>query len=192
MQVLAILGSPRRGGNTEILLDKAVEGAKATKGTKADKIVLNQLTFRPCQECGGCNQAGICVIKDDMQIIYKKMEEADGVIIASPIFFGSLSAQTKMMIDRFQCKWVRKYVLKDKLPQKRKKGIFIACGATEREDFFANARSIIKNFFATADITYEQEIFGFELDEKGKILEHPELLNKAYQLGKTLFQYRKV
>ena len=186
MKILAIAGSPRRGGNTEILLDKAIDGAQDS-GAEVEKVVLNALNFRPCQECGGCDKTGVCVIKDDMQTIYRKVEEAEAVIVASPIFFGSLSAQVKMMIDRFQCCWVGKYVLK-KAVGKRKRGALIACGATDRADFFANARSIIKNFFATVNVAYERELFCFEVDEKGKVLEHQDLLDKAYQLGKDLVE----
>ena len=101
MNILGINGSPRIGGNTDILLDKALEGAK-DKGAVIEKIILNTFKFSPCQECENIKDDGTCIVEDDMQIIYKKIEEADAVILASPIFFGSLSAQTKMMIDRFQ------------------------------------------------------------------------------------------
>src|SRR3989338_242360 len=127
MNVLGISSSPRKGGNSDVLLDEALAGASSAGATVA-KIVLNDLTFRPCQECGGCDTTGICVVRDDMGGVYEKFAEADIVILASPIFFGSLSAQLKMMIDRFQCAWVKKYLLKKRVtkPGKRKKkGIFL-------------------------------------------------------------------
>ena len=119
MNILGINGSPRIGGNTDILLDKVLEGAKA-KGAKTEKVILNTLKFSPCQECENIRDDGTCIIEDDMQPLYKKIEEAEAVILASPIFFGSLSAQTKMMIDRFQCLWRAKYLFKkDTFKKKR-------------------------------------------------------------------------
>ena len=184
MKVLGILGSPRKDGNTEILLDRALAGAKAG-GAETEKVVLNELKFRPCQECGGCDATGECVIRDDMQGLYRKIEEADVLIVASPIFFGSLSAQTKAMIDRHQCRWVRKYVLKQPAAGERS-GLFLAAGATDREDFFANARSIVKNFFATVGVSYRGGLFCPRIDKKGEINNHPELLEKAFILGEEL------
>ena len=118
--------------------------------------------------------------------VYKKFKEADAVILASPIFFGSISGQTKMMIDRFQCAWRAKYILKkDAFPEK-KIGAFIAVAASERKDFFENAKSIVKNLFATLNIEYKRELFFSGIDRKGDILKHPDLLKKAYKLGKDI------
>jgi multimeric flavodoxin WrbA len=97
----------KRGGNTDILLDKVLEGAR-NRGANTEKVILNTLKFSPCQECEKVREDGTCRIKDDMQPLYEKIKKADALILASPIFFGSLSAQTKMMIDRFQCLWLAK------------------------------------------------------------------------------------
>ena len=101
MIVLGINGSPRRGGNTDILLRRLLEGAEAG-GADTDIIVLNDLKFVPCQECARVREDGTCKVQDDMQTVYEKVTAADAVVLASPIFFGSLSAQTKMMIDRLE------------------------------------------------------------------------------------------
>lgn len=167
MRVLGIGGSPRRGGNTDILLDCALKAAKA-EGAVVTKVILNNLKISPCQECGGCDKMGVCIIRDDMRGLYEKLAEAEVIIIASPIFFGSLSAQTKIMIDRCQSLWITKYILKKNIVSKKKrKGAFIAAGAAKRKDFFENARSIIKNFFATIDVSYTNELFCPVLIKKG-------------------------
>ena len=106
-KVLGISASPRRGGNAEVLLDAALSGA-AGAGAIVEKIILNELCLKPCQACDGCSKTGACIIKDDMRQIYKKVDETDALIVASPIYFGSLAAQAKIMIDRFQPYWVRK------------------------------------------------------------------------------------
>ena len=185
MKVLGINGSPRRGGNTEILLDNALKGAQ-NKGAEVEKIVLNDLEFSPCQECENMPNDGFCIIEDDMQTVYRKMEEADAIILASPIFFGSLSAQTKMMIDRFQCIWRAKYILRKQVFGKRKTGAFISVQGSNRKDFFDNAISIVKNFFVTVNADYKEELFCFGIDEKNAILKHSELLKKAFRLGERL------
>jgi len=94
--VLALCGSPRAGGNTELLVDSCLKGVEAG-GVPGEKICLNELHISPCQECGGCQRTGWCVVQDDMQKVYQRLQQAKGVILASPIFFGSLTAQTKIV-----------------------------------------------------------------------------------------------
>ncbi len=185
MKVLGINASPRISGNTDILLDKALEGAKS-KGAVAEKIILNKLKFVPCQECAEVTDDGQCRIKDDMQAVYKKIKEADAVIIASPVFFGSLSAQSKMMIDRFQCAWRVKYMLKKDIGYKKIPGAFISVEASDKKEFFENARSIVKNLFATVNISYKYELFCSGIDKKGSISERPGCLKKAFDIGSAI------
>jgi len=185
VKVLGINGSPRIGGNTDILLDKVLEGARS-RGAETEKVILNNLKFSPCQECENLRDDGSCIIEDDMQPLYKKIKDADSVILASPIFFGSLSAQTKMMIDRFQCIWRAKYILKKDIFKNKRKGGFISVEGTTREDFFHNAKSIVKNLFATIGVDYKEELFCSGVDEKGSILKYPEVLKKAFALGERI------
>ncbi|MFH1776155.1 MAG: flavodoxin family protein [Candidatus Omnitrophota bacterium] len=185
MKLLGINGSPRTGGNTEILLDRALFGAK-NKGAKTEHLVLNNLKFSPCQECAQIDKNKGCKVIDDMQDVYKKINRSDAIILASPIFFGSLSAQTKMMIDRFQCFWMAKYVFKKDLFSKRKIGAFISVEASNRKDFFTNAKSIVKNLFATIDIEYKFELLCSGVDKKAGILRYPALLDKAFNLGQKI------
>lgn len=195
MYILGINGSPRIGGNADLLLDKALEGAKE-KGAKREKVILNNLKIAPCQECEKVRNDGTCIVEDDFQALYGKVKKCDVLILASPIFFGSLSAQTKIMIDRFQCYWRYKYVLSAKggsLPVRqagasggKKPGAFISVEASNREGFFDNAKAIVKNFFATIDVDYKEELFCPGLEGKGAVLKHPDFLEKALELGKRL------
>lgn len=187
MKVLGISGSPRTGGNTDTLLNKVLEGA-SSRGAKIEKIILNDLNISPCQEAEyeNVNSEGLSVVDDDMQLIYKKIDEADVVILASPIFFGSLSAQTKAMIDRFQCVWLAKNILGKNLFSRRKKGIFLSVEGSERKDFFDNAKSITRHFFATINAHYEGEIFCSGVDKKGSVLDRPHILEEAHALGERI------
>jgi len=185
IRVLGINGSPRAGGNTDIAVDKVLEGAK-NKGADTEKIILNELKFIPCQECEIPNDDGTCNFRDDMNAVYQKVKDADVIILGSPIFFGSISGQAKMMIDRFQCAWRAKYILKkDAFPEK-KIGAFIAVATSDKRDFFENARLIVKNLFATLNIEYKRELFFTGIDRKGDILKHPDFLKKAYKLGQEI------
>ena len=185
MKAVGISASPRRSGNSEILLDRALEGA-ASAGADIGKIVLSELDFKPCQECGGCDNSGVCVIRDGMDRIYGELDKAGAVLIASPVFFANLSAQAKMMIDRFQCAWIAKYILKPRSPVKRRRGIFIATAGSYRKDHFKNAGSVVKAFFATIDAEYAGELFCGGIEKTLVISQDEKTLNKAYELGKGL------
>jgi multimeric flavodoxin WrbA len=99
MKILGILGSSRSGGNTEILLDIALEKA-GSLGIEVSKIYLRELTIGPCDGCNGCFSTGECVVKDDMKQVYEGIRESDGIIWASPVYFWSMSGLTKMAMDR--------------------------------------------------------------------------------------------
>lgn len=189
MKLLGINGSPRWGGNTEILLNNALFGAK-TKGAKIECISLNNLKFAPCQECDNMPDNGICLIKDGMDVVYEKVLSADAIIIASPIFFGSVSAQTKMMIDRFQCLWMAQFEFGKKIFLKSRPGAFICVEASTRKDFFDNSKAIVKNFFATVSVQYKYELLVTSMDNKGMANQFPEVLEKAYKLGENIASVR--
>ncbi|HIE43353.1 MAG TPA: flavodoxin family protein [Candidatus Omnitrophica bacterium] len=185
MMILGISGSPRKGGNTDILLEKALSGA-SKQGASVEKVILNELKFSPCQECENIRKDGVCKVKDDMQLVYQKVESADGIILASPIFFGSLSAQTKMMIDRFQCLWLSKYTFKTNRLERSRIGAFICVEASDKRDFFENAKSIVRNFFVTIDAVYTEELLCVGVDRKGAVLEHEDCLRRGFEIGERI------
>jgi multimeric flavodoxin WrbA len=185
--IIGINGSPRKNGNTEILLTEALRGAREA-GASTESIVLNDLTFVPCQEeeYAQVDSDGFSVIKDDMHLVFDKIKRAHAIIMASPIFFGSLSAQSKMMIDRFQCVWVSKFLMDREIFARRKKGALILVQASHKREFFENAKFIARQFFHTINVSWEKELFCPGFDEKGKILDSPPSLSKAFQLGKHM------
>ncbi len=184
-KIIGILGSPRRDGNTEILLDKVLDSAK-NKGADVKKFVLNKLKFSPCQECENIRRDGICIIKDDWQKIFSEIEDADAIVLASPIFFGSVSAQTKMFIDRFQCLWLAKNIFKTYKSKNKKAGAFICVEASDKKDFFKNAKSIVKNLFATIGTNYKLELLCSDVDSKDAINKKSDCLKKASEIGEKL------
>ncbi|MFH1062164.1 MAG: flavodoxin family protein [Candidatus Omnitrophota bacterium] len=183
--VLGINGSPRIQGNSEILLDQALEGASKA-GAQVEKIRINDYKFAACQACENVRDDGYCSINDDFQKIYRSIQKAEIIFLSSPIFFGSLTAQTKMMIDRFQCHWQAVNIRKTCLNSLKKKGYFLCVQADCRDDFFANAVFIVRNFFATAGIEYCGELLCPEVAEKGSIIKFPDKLKQAFSLGENL------
>ena len=139
---LGILGSPRRGGNTELLLDSALKGASSA-GSEVVKVILNDLDIRPCQECGGCDSSGVCVIDDDMTVLYALLDSAN-IMFATPIFFDDVSAQNEAYVDRSQAIGTRKYRLGVRAERKRA-GAMIAVGARMNTNF-DYASSVVRTF----------------------------------------------
>ncbi len=187
MKVLGIAGSPRRGGNTDMLLSEFMKGA-ADKGAEVKTIVLNNQKITPCLHCDACLEKGECKIKDDMQAIYQEFEQADIIVLASPIQFTGITAPMKAMIDRFQSRWARKYILK--MPplgdRRKRKGFFISVGGRKVPDLFEPALVMIKTFFRILDIEYAGELLFSKIDEKGAIAKHPTALNQAFLAGQKL------
>ncbi len=190
MKVMGIAGSPRRGGNTDILLEQSLEGARSG-GAETETIVISDLDISPCLHCDGCLEEGRCVINDDMQSVYTKLREADRIILASPMFFMGLTAQTKALIDRCQALWVIKYVLKQPLTMNsdgERKGLFLSVGGTGYKENFDSPRPILKSWMAVIDVKYTGELTYSKIDEKGAVKDHPTALRDAFEAGKKLVQ----
>ena len=185
MKVLGIMGSPRIGGNTDLLLTQALQGAES-QGAEVEKLVVDRLKIAPCREYYGCTRDGNCVIRDDMDDIYPKLLNSDGIIVASPMFFYGLSAQVKALVDRSQALWARKYVLKQEPPDSGRRGALIAVGATRGKNLFDGSRLTVKYFFAAIGVKYVDDLLFRGVDKKGEIKEHPTALSDAFELGRKL------
>jgi len=187
MRVLGIAGSPRKNGNTDMLLAEFMRGA-AGKGAETKTLALRDLQISTCQHCDACLKAGICKIKDDMQMAYKEMEQADVIVMASPVQFMGVTAQMKAFIDRCQSLWAKKYVLK--IPplgdRRERKGFFIAVGGRKVPNLFDGMLLMIKTFFRIIDVTYAGELLVNGVDERGAIANRLDALKQAFEAGERL------
>lgn len=190
MKILAIWGSPRRGGNSETLLNAFIDGAKQG-GAEVERVALREIKISPCLEIYHCFKDGTCPIKDDMLPMYDKLLEADVVALASPIFFYSVSAQAKAFIDRTQALWARRYVVKQDFPGPERQGVLLCTGATHGKLLFVGARLVAKYFFDAINVSYAAEILVRGVDDKDEILQQPETLTAATDLGRRLAQGEK-
>lgn len=189
MNTIAFLGSPRKEGNTELLLREAIRGVEGA-GHSVRVFNLNLMSISPCQDCGGCEDTGICIFEDDMAQIYEAIRSADRIILASPIFFFALSAQVKIMIDRCQCFWCGKYLLKNPIPEGRfgRKALLLLIGGMKKEIGMQCAGASATAFFRTVSIPEHRTLSYMGIDAKGAILRHPTALKEAYEAGLQLVE----
>lgn len=187
-RVLAVGSSPRKGGNSDTMLDAAADAA-CRAGATVEKIQLRDLGFNPCRNCGGCDKTGRCVLKDGYRELNDRLRAADRLILASPIYMASLSAQLKCMIDRGQPFWVEKFLLRKK-PEPReheRRAVFLCCGGFRKGDkFLANAEQIVKVYLLCQDIAFAGSVFEPGVDQRGAINDHPEALGRCRQAGADL------
>lgn len=185
MKVLGIYGSPRKGGNTDQLLDKVLEGAQSA-GAEVKRVYTRDLNLCGCIECGGCEKTGECVVQDDMQKVYPLLDWAEVIFLASPIFFYGVTAQAKALIDRAQAHWSRRLLEKTQEERKlrnRGSGYLITVGATRGKNLFEGAILTAKYFFDALDMSYEGGIFFRSLEKRNAVQENPETLQEAFTLG---------
>ena len=187
VKVAAFFGSPRVEGNTYLLLQKAIEGAKDA-GAQVEVFNLNDMDILPCQDCDECVETGECIYNDDMDQIYDAIRKSNRFILASPVFFFGISAQAKAMVDRAQSLWCEKYLLKKPLSQEplKRKGLFIVVGGMKKEIGYTCSEATAKAFFKTISVDEHENVSVVGVDAKGAILKRPDELEKAYEAGKRL------
>ncbi|NWF55178.1 MAG: flavodoxin family protein [Syntrophaceae bacterium] len=184
MKVLGILGSPRVGGNSDLLLDQALAGA-SDAGAEVEKIKLVQKKISGCLDCAKCNEAGVCAIKDDMQAIYPKVLEADAIIHSVPTYFWAMTAQMKAYLDRWcaffdaQWKWHKHVYPKMK---GKKIGLITVCG----DPNVHTADPIVHSFKTTTEFTKLKWIGAVmaSASARGDIAGNEKAKKEAYDLGK--------
>ncbi|SHO51228.1 flavodoxin family protein [Desulfopila aestuarii] len=187
-EIIAIYGSPRRDGNSAALLKQAVDGARS-EGAHVEEVFLRDYKISPCLEIYNCIKNGECAIRDDFPKILEKLEASEGIMLASPIFFYSVSAHTKTFMDRCQSLWVRKYWIEKQpfgqTPETRK-GLFISVGATEGKKLFDGALLTVKYFFDVLDTGLWRTVLCRGVDRKGEIDRREDYLQEAFDAGRDL------
>ena len=189
LKAVGIIGSPRRGMNTDTLVTRALEGIQSI-GAEIEKIYLNDLQIMPCQACKKFPAPDYCFYQDGMEGIYHALETADALVIGAPAYFGSLSAQLKLIIDRSNCLAEMSELPDDKLVfksrlKKRKKGIFIwVANISKNPEHALVSIRIWCKYFANIELVNSLIVTESDLGKGAR--ERKDLLNKAFDLGLSL------
>lgn len=175
-KVLILSGSPRKNGNSDILCDEFMKGATES-GNEVEKIRVAEKKIGFCHACYACKGTGVCAIKDDMAEVLQKMIDADVIVLASPVYFYSIDAQLKALIDRTVARW---------LEVKNKEFYYIVTAADGEN---VSAKTTIDCFRGYADcVDGAREmgvIYGMGVYEKGEI-KNTHAVKEAYEMGKNV------
>ena len=168
LKVLGISTSPRTKGNSDLLLRQALAGAESV-GAQIEYIHLVDYNIGPCIECNACYTT-------------------DRLIFATPIFFMTVCAQAKMLIDRGQCLWAHQYVLKKKLfnPERDRRAMVIAVGGSKGIKQFDSIRRTMKAYFDALQIQYSAGLYVNQVENRDDVEKHPSALKEAFRLGSVL------
>ena len=177
MNILALIGSPRKAGNTDILVERLLMGARE-KGHKSQKLYLYDYEISCCIDCRFCKTKDYnCAIQDDMQKIYPKMQDADLIIFGTPVYWYGPTAKMKLLIDR-----MRPFIASKRL--EGKKAVLIApC-----EEGPKACRALLEMFEMSFDylgMEFSGKILATAY-ERGEVAEDKEELKKAYEFGVSL------
>ena len=182
-KVLILLGSPRRNGNSAVLAEHLGRGASAS-GAQVDTVHLQELGIRPCTGCDACQgeEADGCILDDAMQDIYPRLKEADSIVFASPVYWFSVTAQIKTVIDRiYAIGGGDKNILSGK-----KFGVLLAYADSDPFTSGAvNALRMFQDISAYLGTTIAGAVYGSAYEE-GEIVNNTELLREAFELGEKL------
>jgi multimeric flavodoxin WrbA len=182
-KVLVLLGSPRKKGNSALLAERIAKGAKSV-GAKVETLFLHGMNIAPCKSCYACQKPDSkgCSISDDMQSVYKKLLEADAWVIASPVYWFTMSAQTKLWMDR--CFALPAYA-EQPFAGKR---IAIAMTYGDTDPFDSGCVNALRTFqdaYRYAQATIVGMVYGSAVDA-GEIKNNETLMKEAEELGKQL------
>jgi multimeric flavodoxin WrbA len=189
MRVCGIVGSPKKNGNVDILVSQVLKGA-SLRGAKTGKLYLNDMHIRPCQSCGVDPQPKHCLFDDNMNQVYAALETCDAIVLGSPVYFDTVSAQTKLMIDRTNC-LMPLFTHSDgttgfeRRMKRRKKGVFVAAAGTEQQ--FETVLATVKGFFNWANIELKESIlYAHDDNELGAVSKDKTRMKQAFDVGAEL------
>lgn len=183
VEVFALYCSPRKGGNSDTLLDEALNAVrKVEPDLRLTAYNIYEKRIGPCNACGKCLGTGVCSIRDDFPRMYERIMAADIVLISSPIYFMGPPAPLKAFIDRCLCGYSKKMSSKKRPKKKRYGGLILTAGSPERK-MFTGTISIIKALYWSLDIKYMGEVLAGNMDKKKAIKGHPRIIGKARKLA---------
>lgn len=180
MRAVVLFGGPRKNGNTMKLTERFMDGLKSS-GCEIDFIDAANLKVSSCTGCLYCEKYGNCVINDEMQNIYDKIDNSNIIVLSSPIYFASVTSQLKAVIDRFQTLYSRRYVLKTDNNIKRD-GYLIFTAGGKNEKMIDAITLTAKYFMLSCSASLKDVVYALGTDEE-PVEKKPFILETAYEKG---------
>jgi len=177
-EIMVVAASGRRGGNSEAVLDAALDVLRE-RDCSIGIVAPSQMIITPCRACGGCEKTGVCVISDPAEDLFDYFARADHIIVATPVYFGSVPGAFKVLIDRFQCYWERTFRLGEPWPDQRRRGMLLVVSGQDKPKHKEQVRNVIANWMACLNMTCTEVCHFPNLDARGDIAKHPEYLEEA-------------
>ena len=191
MKVLGIVGSPRKGGNTDALVSQVLAGARA-HGAETEKLYLDDLVIRPCRTCFSWAEGSECVVRDDFRVVVEKLVGSAGIVLGSPMYVGTVTAQMKAFIDRVDCTLVEmvrtdsgEIRFRSKLPGRRK-GVIVAICDLSPESHLRHCARVMRMCLNELGVELVGEVLARRLSDMGDAEKRPELLAQAFRAGELL------
>ena len=188
MRIFAVNGSPRKKGNTETLVRAFLRGAEQA-GADFELVRLTDLHIQPCIGCGGCEKTGECVLQDAMQELYPKIQAADRVVLASPIYFYGITAQAKAFVDRCQALWSYRRLRERKgewRDDPHRAGFLLSVAATRGQKVFDGAILTARYAFEAMGLPYGGEFLVRGKDGRGELALDSGTLARAEEAGRKM------
>ena len=182
MQVLGIVGSPRIGGNTEILVDEVLSGAKEA-GASIEKVILNKLNINPCQACNSCYKTGQCVQNDDMFDLLEKMVLSQVWVLGTPIYWWGPTAQFKAFLDRWYCPKHQDF--------KGKRVILVIPLGGGHPKYARHTVGILTDVLDYLNMELFETVLAPGFSSRGSVRNDIKLLTKAHNTGKEIIEASK-
>ena len=186
INVLAIYGSHRRGQNSDTLVDKLLEGI-GSEGVSVERIYASAQGIKSCTACEGCYKLGRCVIRDEMQSVYQAIDKADIVISSSPVYFYTVTADMKKLIDRCQAVWASKYKTGSSLISKKRRLGYIVCTAGEPDDrsYFDCTIKVFELFYKCINTELTGSLLVSNVDAQ-PVTDRADIQMQAIEAGRRL------
>jgi len=176
-RALGIVGSPRRGGNTETLVDEVLHGAKEA-GAAVEKVILSELEIAPCLACDACLETGKCVHQDDMTALLGQMRRSEIWVLGTPIYWWGPSAQFKTFLDR----WYQTGPQTEATFRGRRVIVVIPLGDSD-VDTARHTVGMLQDALAYVEAALFATVLAPGVNDPGQVREHPGVLMAAYRAG---------
>ena len=177
IHILGIVGSPRRGGNTEILVDEVLAGAEEV-GVLTEKVILNEMNIKPCQACNSCHKTGQCIQKDDMISLGEKMKLSELWVLGTPIYWWGPTAQFKVFLDRWYSPIHESFG--------GKRVILVIPLGGGHEKYARHTTGILTDVLNYLNMELFEKILALGFGRRGAVRENDNILKKARNTGREV------